>query len=219
MTQYLFSRSSRAVGLAGLLAALLAGVAARPAVAADSPPPIPAKSAGVTSVDTSACTDPTLRQAFLSAKDNNWYTLVPGQAADGFNGDGWSLRGGARVAATQLQDGRPGTVLDLPSGARAVSPAICVTADYPMARTIVRNVAGAEGVQFYVAYAGTKTWLNPQNTGQFHGHQDNWTLSSRINLVPGHQSGWQIVRFELVGGGKSSDFQVYDFNVDPRMKA
>jgi hypothetical protein len=51
-------------------------------------------------------------------------------------------------------------VLDLPSGSKAVSPTICVTTEFPTARTMVRNVVGAEGVFFYVSYANG---LDPSN--------------------------------------------------------
>ena len=161
-----------------------------------------------------------LNQPFLWARDRNWYTLVPGQAPDGFTGAGWTLTGGARVLSTRLKDGQTGSVLDLPSGARAVSPAICVTTNDPAARAMVRNVIGGQGVAFYISYAGRRTWAKPQKTGQFHGRHGAWTPSTRINLLPSHRiEGWQIARFVFVGGGKRSDFQVYDFYVDPRMKA
>jgi hypothetical protein len=215
MMQYLFSRSARAIGLAGLIAALLGVVAANPAAAATTP--IPASS---TSTDTATCASPSMSQTFLSMKDRNWYTLAPGQSPDGFNGAGWTLANGAQIVSAQLQDGQSGSVLDLPSGAVAVSPPICVTSDYPTARTLVRNVVGAEGVQFYVSYQGTQTWEQPQNTGQLHGQKNGWTVSNPVNLQPDHHTvGWQIVRFAFVAGGKTSDFQVYNFYVDPRMKA
>src|SRR6202007_2713862 len=100
-------------------------------------------------VDTSECGEGEFSQPFTSFKDNNWYTLVPGQSAEGFNGEGWELSGGASVQTTTLPDGSTGTVLDLPSGSKAVSPRTCVTSWYPTARAYVRNVVGGEGVQFY----------------------------------------------------------------------
>ena len=82
---------------------------------------------------------------------------------------------------------------------------------------MVRDVTGSEGVHFQVSYEGTKTWSQPQETGQVHGSQSNWTLSGNVNVHPANNvTGWQPVRFTLVAGGKSSDFQVYDFYVDPR---
>ena len=171
-------------------------------------------------VDTSACTTPVLSQPFLSARDDNWYTLVAGQSPGSFDGDGWTLSHGAKVVAAQLQDGQTSSVLDLPSGARAVSPPVCVTSEDPAARAMVRNFAGAQGIAFYISYAGRRTWAKPQKTGQFHGRHGDWTPSTRINLLPNHRTkGWQVARFVFVGGGKHSEFQLYDFYVDPRMKA
>jgi hypothetical protein len=81
-------------------------------------------------------------------------------------------------------------------------------------------VVGGDGVQFYVSYQGTRTWEQPQNTGQLHGQNSKWTVSSPVNVQPDHHTpGWQIVRFAFVAGGRTSDFQLYNFYVDPRMKA
>jgi hypothetical protein len=169
----------------------------------------------VTPVDTSSCADPLVSQPFLSAHDNHWYTLMPGEETGGFDGTGWQLSGGASIVTTTLADGSTASVLDLPSGAKAVSPTMCVTSAYPVARTMVRDVKGSEGVFFYVSYEGTKTWDTPKNTGQVHGNKASWTLSGNVNVQPGKTAGWQPVRFMLVAGGTTSDFQLYDFYVDP----
>jgi hypothetical protein len=195
----------RAFGLGSLLAVLLIAVVAAPAQAATSTP-----------IDTSDCSPPALSQPFLSVGDSNWYTLAPGESANNFDGTGWVLSGGAQIVTTQFADGTLHSVLDLPSGARAVSPTMCITSAYPVARTMVRDLVGSEGVFTYVSYMGTSTWTTPQNTGQFHGNAKAWTLSGNINVHPGSASGWQKVRFTLIGGGKTSDFQVYGFWVDPR---
>jgi hypothetical protein len=165
----------------------------------------------------SQCTTPEYSQPFLYAGDSNWYTLLPGESADNFEGAGWELSGGAQIVTTTLSDGSTGQVLDLPSGSKAVSPVICVTSRYPTARGIVRNVKGSEGVFFYVEYEGTNTWEHPKNTGQIHGSGTAWTLVTPVNLQPYNVPGWQPMRITLVPGGKTSDFQVYNLYVDPRM--
>jgi hypothetical protein len=169
------------------------------------------------SVNPSQCTTPEYSQPFLYAGDSNWYTLLPGESADNFVGAGWELSGGAQLVTATLSDGSMGHVLDLPSGSKAVSPVVCVTSQYPTARGIVRNVNGSEGVFFYVEYAGTNTWLNPKNTGQIHGEQSAWTLVTPVNLQPYNTSGWQPMRITLIPGGQTSDFEVYNLYVDPRM--
>lgn len=204
--QYLFS--SRTVGLSGVLAVLLIGTGASSAAAHSETTP----------VDTSACAAAAFSQPFQSLKDQNWYTLAPGQTPGHFSGDGWTLSGGAQVVQTRGGNGEGASVLDLPSGAKAISPPMCVTSDYPKARTMVRNVVGNEGVRFFVSYAGTKTWDAPKGTGQVKGSQDDWTASSPINIHPDSDDGWQLVRFTFVPGGSDSHFQIYDFYVDPRMR-
>jgi hypothetical protein len=196
----LFSRKSLgSLGLGVLIAALTA---------------IPAQA----SVDLSQCATPEYSQPFLYAGDSNWYTLLPGESADNFEGAGWGLSGGAQIVTTTLSDGSTGRVLDLPSGSKAGSPVVCVTSAYPTARGIVRNVKGSEGVFFYVEYEGTNTWEHPKNTGQIHGSGTAWTLVTPVNLQPYNVLGWQPMRITLVHGGKTSDFEVYNLYVDPRMR-
>ncbi len=205
MMKDLFSR--RVAMRLGAFALLFAGLAA-PSAMADNVAP---------TMSTASCSTPAFSQPFASLKDNNDYTLAPGQSPDNFDGTGWTLSGGASITTAVLADSQTGSVLNLPSGSQAVSPPICVTADYPIARTQVRNVVGGEGVQFYVSYDATKSWVKPQSTGQFHSEKNQWSLSDNLNLQPPKSTGWQIVRFTLVPGGKTSDFQVYNFWIDPRM--
>jgi hypothetical protein len=177
----------------------------------------PAEAASL-SVDTSACSNPMLSQPFAAWGDTSEYTLVPGQSPGSFNGADWQLSGGAKVVTVTLANGSTSTVLDLPSGSKAVSPVICVTSSYPTARAMVRNVKGAEGVFFYVAYEGTNTWGNPRNTGQIHGNGSSWSAVTPVNLQPNNTAGWQPMQITLVPGGKTSEFQVYNLYVDPHMR-
>jgi hypothetical protein len=207
MTQQITGRRSLAMGVCGSVAALLACLAASPALASPSP------------VDTSRCSAPQVAQPFLPLGDSNWYTLAPGQSVDNFAGDGWTLSGGASLQTAQLADGATGSVLDLPSGSHAVSPPMCVSTDYPTARAMARDVIGSEGIEVYVAYAGTKTQGKPKSVGRVHGNPSAWNAADPFKINPGKARGWQLVQFTLVPGGASSDFQVYNFYVDPRMKA
>ena len=192
---------------AGVLAAALAAVFATSLLAS---------TAASASVDLSQCLEQEFSQPFLYAKDINFYTLIPGEQADNFAGEGWELSGGAEIVNETLQDGTEGQVLDLPSGSKAVSPVLCVTSAYPTARGIVRNVKGSEGVFFYVEYEGTSTWGHPKNTGQIHGNGTAWTVVTPVNLQPYKLLGLQPMRITLVPGGKTSDFEVYNLYVDPR---
>ena len=215
MRQDLFSR--RRFKISGGLAILLMGLTASPALAAASPPPPPPKPAATTSaVDTSACVDPQVSQPFLSSNDANWYTLSPGEAADDFDGSGWTLSGGAQIITTQLADGQTGSVLDLPSGSTAVSPTVCVQSDYPTARTMVQTTGGAN-IAFAVSYAGTPSWDKPAPAGGIRGTGSGWSLSNPFQVHPGNLAGWQLVRFTFASNGKGGDAQIYNFYIDPRM--
>lgn len=200
MTKSLFSR--RSLGLGGVLSALFLALGATPALA-DTP-----------GVDTSACAPPPLSQPFASANDFNWYAYVPGESVDSFAATGWTLSGGATIVQKQLADGATGSVLDLPSGSKAVSPVMCVSSDYAQTKAEVRNLTGGGGVGVYVAYEGTKTWDNPQHSGDLHGAGDGWGLSGQVNLQPSNQSGWQLVQFTLQPNGGDNEFQVYDLAVE-----
>jgi hypothetical protein len=193
----------RFLGLGGALALLLTTVTATPAIASAA--------AG----DATTCTAPDLVQPFLSWGDDNWYTLAPGESADNVDGSGWSLSGGAGLVTTGLADGATGSVLDLPSGATAISPPICVDSDYPTARTLINATTHAK-LKVGVSYVGGKS----QMSGVLQGDGRGWELSQPLKLHPGNGDGWQIVRFEFDSDGADGrDAQLYDFYVDPRMKS
>jgi hypothetical protein len=162
-----------------------------------------------------SCQAAELFHPFASFGDNNLYMLAPGQTATTFNGAGWTLSGGASVQNATLPSGGTGPVLNLPSGSEAVSPTMCVNREYPVARMQVRDVVGAEGVQFNVSYEGKPNWKKPQNTGQVHGNGTEWTLSNTVNTQPFNENGWQLLKITLIPGGKTSDFQVDNFYIDP----
>ena len=192
------SITRRAAGLAVLFAAVAGG------------------SAQAAPVKTSACSQPsyTFSQPFSSFKDANWYTLAPGQSVNSFDGTGWTLSGGAELATTTLADGSTGTVLDLPAGATAVSPPMCVSAAYPKARAQVRDVTGPPSIHVFVQYTNTPSWDKPLSAGTFAG-QTQWVNSQPLDLHPGNLYGWQQEVFTLTNPVKNTDAQVYNFYVDP----
>jgi hypothetical protein len=139
---------------------------------------------------------------------------VPGQAFDSFTGTGWTLSDGATIQTATLADNTTGKVLDLPSGAQAISPPMCVQSNYPNARTMIRDVSGSQAVELGVQYAGTSS---PVDAGRFSGSGAGWTASNPVKTNPGSQSGWQLVVFTLQGSSKAGVEQIYSFYVDPRL--
>jgi hypothetical protein len=174
-----------------------------------------AAQAATTAVNTSSCSAPALSQPFAAQSDSNYYMLAPGQAQGQFNGAGWTLSGGAAVVSAPLPAGGYGKVLNLPAGAKAVSPAICVTTAYPWARMRVHHVFGYDAVNFAVGYAGRPTWESPKSEGEVLGALYGWTLSEPLSMSPEHVEGWQLVQITLTGSGHWGDAQVDDLYIDP----
>ena len=108
-------------------------------------------------------------------------------------------------------------MLDLPAGSQAISPPICVPANYPTARTMVQSTDGAK-VSFAVSYAGTKSATKPQDAGPVKGQDDGsgCSASDPLDLHPGKPAGWQIVQLYFTAKGHSGDTQIYNFYIDPR---
>jgi hypothetical protein len=204
---------ARVVRCSVLLGLLIGGLAASPALASTSITDSPPSSLGGT-----PCAPLTFTQALSSVRDSAWYTMVPGESPDNFGGTGWTLSGGASIKTTMLADGTQGQVLDLPSGATAYTPAICIDEGFQEARAEVNDIKGSEGVFFSVQPWAANGWGTAQNTGQI--HSNGWGLSGEMNLN-NNVGGWELVRFKLQAGGNvnnPSDFQIYNFWLDPRMK-
>jgi hypothetical protein len=203
MKQRMFTRLS--LGLAATLVAALTVLTATPAMAAE------------TQSGQAPCSAPPLSQLFLSYNDTGWYTLLAGETTNGFDAGGWQLRGGAQIITTQLSNGQVGPVLDLPSGSVAASPPVCVSSSYTTARTMMRTLARDDGVSVYVS-SDAHAWSGLRNLGQVRGSGTEWTAPDSLSLQPAIRGGWQRVRFTLVPNGARSEYQLYNFGLDPRMK-
>jgi len=195
--------SYRALGLAAILGALLVA-------------PSAASAAYSYSGDTSWCQVGSFTQPFVDLKDLNWYEPAPGFGQEGFDGEGWTLEGGASVATAEVE-GTEQQVLDLPSGARATSPMLCVQSTYPTARAVMRSVSGGGGVGVFVGYDGQPSWTKPQGAGALKGKASEWTAPPPLNIHPyGGYVGWQPMHIVLEGQGKGLDYQVSQLWIDPR---
>jgi hypothetical protein len=188
-------RTSGALSVAGVLAALVFG---------------PVQSAAAAT--TAAFCPPTLLSQPFSG-DSRWYTLTPGEAPDAFAGTGWLLTGGAKITTQTLADGATGTVLDLPAGSTATSPAMCVDSTYPLARMETRTLGKApdNSTTFYTV---------PVGTGALSGGMPvlgtpKWATSPPDN-VTGAGTAAEQVQFKFVAGKKAADLQVYNLYIDPR---
>jgi hypothetical protein len=186
----------------------LAVVSATAAVA------IPATASAAT---TPTCNAPALAEVYSWAQDTNWYAALPGIRWDGVSATGWTLSGGAKLVTTTLADGTSGQVLDLPSGAVATSPQMCVSNSYPTFRSEIKDVKGSSGVTVAVSYLGLKGWGAAQTTGTLVGVSTVWSLPGVLAIKPSLVSGWQYGRFTFTAAGKSSEYQLSNSYADPRM--
>lgn len=208
MKKFLFSRNFIRLGIAiGTFAAFPVGIAS-----ADTPP-------------SPACPGEQFSQPFLAFGDSQSYTLVPGESPDSFDGTDWILSGGASIVTTTLADGSTGQVLDLPAGSTAVSPPMCVSTGYPFGRMMSRVVAPPPGkpapkdghlpdphVTFSVAAVdGSDHERHMDLPGKV-----DWALTHKIPVAPGNP-GTGDVYFTFTAKPDSSELQVYNLYVDPRM--
>ena len=177
--------------------------------------------AGPTESGVEPCSPPPLSQPFLSIGDSAWYMPAPGLTPDQIDTSGWTLTGGAGLVSAPLPDGQVGQVLDLPSGAVSVSPAFCITAAYVDGRAMIRDVAGAEGVQVSLIAAGAATPHSLDGAtriAQINGDQaGDWTLTGPFFLAPIARPGQERVRLVLTAGGAASELQIDGLWLDPRM--
>ena len=161
----------------------------------------------------STCEGQTFSQPFATLNDFNYYTLVAGSQ---FNGpsEGWRLSDGAQIVEAKRPDGSSGGVLDVPEGARAVSPPVCVTLLYPSARVFVRNAEGG-GVRVAVAYASTGVVARVAGVRG----QTSWTASEPFSVLPELGGAGEEARYvRFVFTGRVGDTQLYGLYVDPWMK-
>jgi hypothetical protein len=195
---------TKQLGCAAGICLLLVGLSTAPALAATAAP--------------TTCAGQIFSQPFAAFEDLRHYTLVPGGE---FNkaSEGWTLSGGAHVTTATRPDGSTGGALDLPSGAVAVSPPMCVTLAYPTARAWVQGAEGSRAVAVSVSYANTKTAIEPKDVGKIRSRHGSWTLGE-FSVAPqlaGKEEAPREVRF-VFEGKRNSDNQVFDVYVDPRMR-
>jgi hypothetical protein len=169
------------------------------------------------------CPGQTFSQPFLEFGDENFYTEVEDSDFDAGSG-GWALRNGAKLVDGTDPDGSAGKALELPGGAYAISPPVCVTLQYPTARAWVQTIRGWGGVTVGVYYAksgyagfgaaDTVGYLDSENDGE-------WDLSDPFEVKPelgGSKEGVREVRFVYSNLTWSSVFDLSGLYVDPRMR-
>lgn len=202
------SRKSILSALVASSVLALPGLAPSVASAASSPSP------------RGACMTGSGAQVYSWAGDKRSYVSLPGESWDNIGGQGWTLSGGAQFESSQLLDGNTGTVLDLPGGSVAITPPVCVTNDFPMARTEVRDVSGSAGVNVYVLYNSSTQWGPSSFAADVNGYRffgSDWAVNRAFNILRNDLAHSSWARFVLVPQGAATEYQLSNFYVDPRM--
>jgi hypothetical protein len=182
-------------------------------------PPALAKKSSTVASTPMTCEGQLFSQPFLSYGDSGFYTLVPGGEFNSAS-EGWTLSGGASLIDTTRPEGSTGGALELPSGAKAVSPGMCVTLAYPTARAWASGANGARGVNVFVSYSGTASAITPQEVERIKSKHGTWTLGE-FSVQPslaGKEEAPREVRFIFEGAGKKGETELFDVYVDPRMR-
>jgi hypothetical protein len=209
-------------GLAVLSLLALLGVAcASPALAAEgavTAVAAPAATAtAATATGATKCEGQAFSQPFAQLGDFNYYTLAPGGQFNSAE-EGWQLSGGARIVEAARPDESDGGVLELPAGAEAVSPPMCVTLLYPTARMYVRRLEGGGTVKVSVFYPNLK---KPRSVANLKSKPGQWELSAPFEVRPqlgGESEETREVQFTLSSRGEGeATYDVYGLYVDPRM--
>jgi hypothetical protein len=176
----------------------------------------PAQAAGA--VAPAVCPGQLFSQPFAGFEDLRYYVLAPGGEFNGPSSEGWTFTNGGHLASATRPSGNAGGALDLPAGATATSPPICVTLAYPAARVWLNGVSGEKGVSVAVSYAGTVSELEPKGVGKVTSPRGTWTLGE-FNVAPrlaGKEEAPREVRFVFTAR-KGSESLLYDLYIDPRL--
>jgi hypothetical protein len=166
---------------------------------------------------------PTLAQNFATWGDTGLYTPVPNAGLED-GAAGWTLTNGANVVAGnepwQIGGASHGNALDLPAGAKAITPPLCIDETYPHFRFFVRNTGAAKAaLKVEVVYFDAKGNVVNASPYDYKGAAPAWqptgfvgigvfTPKSIVRVAP------VAFRFTAGGGGR---FQIDDVYVDPRM--
>ena len=208
--------------LSSLAAAMLLAV---PAQAGTTP--LGTTTIAYTDASRSTCEDPAWTFPYTSIGDDAMYVLAPHGSFTGGVVPGWQLRGGASL----VSDATRGTSLNLPAGASAITPGMCVDLNYPHARLAHKVTgSGASGVELEVEVVypqlADPEWVEVKQFDGHHGDQvaSGWRISPEIDLKPqlgGDAWGARYVALRITAVKKattSAQFRVDDLYVDPRMR-
>jgi hypothetical protein len=183
--------------------------AASLALAAPAAPAKPDEAAAV-----GGCAERAFSTVFAAFSDNALYTLAPDGDFEA-GASGWTLDGASvadESSSIQLGAAVGAKALELPAGAAATTPPICVERGFPAFRFATR---GRGVLRVQVLYAGGRS----KKTGRIRGRGD-WRVTRKLSLAQG--------RFHVERGGSADvrlrftasrgTIRIDDVYVDPRLR-
>jgi hypothetical protein len=206
-------RSRRLIAVASLVFFAFAGTAS-------------AKEADTTSESRATCLAPLIEQPFLSFDDERDYVLAPGGSVEDSSLAGWSLEGGAGVAAGNepfnLRGLSDNNSLVLPAGASATSPTMCVDLNWPTLRFVASQTGEKDAeLKVEVLYPEAE-----EKHATWHGakkfkakRRDGWRLTEDVKLSPdrgGKFAGGRPVALRFTNTSEQGSWQIDNVYVDPR---
>ncbi len=182
--------------------------------------------AAETAATEETCTDPELTTPLIAFKDDRSYFLAPGGNFERAAAPGWTLEGGATIAAGNEPFGVHGggsSALSLPAGSSATSPVFCIDLNYPTFRFLaVQEQAAADaGLEVDVIYP-EKATKNVREAAKYKPLKE-WKLVKDVKLEPntmGKHAGWRkvAIRFRVPASKKGGAWKVDSILVDPRCR-
>jgi hypothetical protein len=187
-----------------------------------------AKEADTTSESRATCVAPLIEQPFISFKDERNYVLAPGGSFEDSSLPGWSLEGGAGVAAGNepfnLRGLSDNNSLLLPAGASATSPTMCVDLNWPTLRFVANQTDEKDAelkVEVLYPEADEKhaTWHGAKKFKA--KRKDGWRLTEDVKLSPdrgGKFAGGRPVALRFTNTSDQGSWQIDNVYVDPRCR-
>ena len=173
--------------------------------------------------DTLACPTPSSSQVFSQFGDNADYSLVPG---GNFEGDmsGWTLSRTTVVAGNEpwyVGGAGDSRSLSIEPGGSAISPAFCVTDQYPSWRFFARVAGGLRRSYLAVAVQWADqdgdSGVTPVTTlrgGRFR----SWRPTGSLGLGPVLDDSTTMIERLVFSSGNASGWRIDDLYIDPYAK-
>jgi hypothetical protein len=183
----------------------------------------PAANAGLLAATATGCAPEVFEQPFLPWADPASYVLAPDGGFEA-GAAGWTLSGAAVIADNEpFYVHAPGeqAALELPPGASATSPWMCVGIDHPTLRLFARQDGSPlSTLRIDVLYKDAAGTTRSLTTGRILA-QDAWAptlvtpvVVNLLALLPGERT---AVAFRFTAGSGSS-WRIDDVYVDPYSK-